>query len=142
MEASTSSTAMGPHHLGTGRADGLTDIDSSPQFPSPAPQRRRLLEVSSLISQNCSIHISPTKAKGGKASANLITGLDTWLQAWSLFASVLSSHKPHLAPDLFSYQSFVARSSGKFQSYAWLQYNAPFRLQPGPPRRRCRTPSS
>ena len=67
--------------------------------------------------------------KGGKASANRIASLDTWLQAWSLFASVLSTRKPALAPELFSYQAFISRSSSKFQSYAWLQYDAQFRLK-------------
>ena len=37
--------------------------------------------------------------------------------------------QPHLAPDLFQYQAFITRSSCQFQPYAWLQYDAQFRLK-------------
>lgn len=70
-------------------------------------------------------------SSGGRKSARTrsITGLDTWLEAWSVFAGVLVSYKPELAPDLFRYQSFITRSSRRFQAYAWLQYDAQFRLK-------------
>ena len=63
------------------------------------------------------------------AQARLITSLDTWLEAWSLYATVLATVKPHVAPDLFKYQSFITRASRRFQPYAWLQYDSQFRLK-------------
>ncbi len=58
-----------------------------------------------------------------------ILSLDTWLEAWSLFAEVLSKHRPHLAPSLFHYQAFISRTSQRFQPSAWLQYDRQFRLK-------------
>ena len=63
------------------------------------------------------------------AQARLITNLDAWLEAWSLYATVLTAAKPRLAPDLFKYQSFITRASRRFQPYAWLQYDSQFRLK-------------
>ena len=59
----------------------------------------------------------------------MITGLDTWLEAWSIYAGVLVSYKPELAPDLFRYQNFITQQSRRFKAYAWLQYDAQFRLK-------------
>ena len=39
-----------------------------------------------------------------KAQPAPITSLDTWLQAWSIYAEVLALDRPKLAP---SYQSFI-----------------------------------
>ena len=58
-----------------------------------------------------------------------ITSLDTWLEAWSLYATVLAAAKPQIAPDLFKYQSFITRTSRRFQTYAWPQYDSQFRLK-------------
>ena len=38
-----------------------------------------------------------------KVETRSITGLDTWLKAWCMYASVLTATKPQLAPDLFRY---------------------------------------
>ena len=58
-----------------------------------------------------------------------ITGLDTWLDAWCIFASVLTAVKPRLAPDLFRYQNYIVLASRRFQPHAWLQYDIQFRLK-------------
>ena len=63
------------------------------------------------------------------AQARLITNLDTWLEAWSLYATVLTVAKPRLAPDLFRYWSFITRASRIFQPYAWLQYDSQFQFK-------------
>ena len=55
--------------------------------------------------------------------------MDTWLEAWSLYATVLADAKPHQASQLFQYQSFITRTSQKFHPYAWLQYDYHFRLK-------------
>ncbi len=62
-------------------------------------------------------------------STRSITGLDTWLEAWSIYAAVLTSYKPDLATGLFQYQAFITRSSCRSQPYAWLQYDSQFRLK-------------
>ena len=58
-----------------------------------------------------------------------IANLDTWLEAWTLYAIVLATAKPQLAPELFKYQAFITRTSQRFQPYTWLQYDSQFRLR-------------
>ena len=65
----------------------------------------------------------------GSLPALSLSRVDTWLEAWSVYATVLLSYKPELAPDLFHYQGFITRSSRLFQAYTWLQYDAQFRLK-------------
>ncbi len=56
-----------------------------------------------------------------------IASLQSWLQAWSTFAEVLSAIFPSCAPHLWRYQAFIVRSSQRFQTAAWLQYDMLFR---------------
>ena len=42
-----------------------------------------------------------------------ITSMDTWLEGWSLYTTVLVAPKSRLAPDLLDYQSFITRTSSK-----------------------------
>ena len=70
-----------------------------------------------------------TSKKGKATRTRPITGLDTWLEAWSIYAGVLAEYRPELAPDLFRYQCFITRQSRRFKTYAWLQYDAQFRLK-------------
>ena len=78
-----------------------------------------------MLSGGCTISSSVKKS----ARTRAITGLDTWLEAWSLYAGVLVSFQPELAPDLFRYQNFITRQSRRFKVYAWLQYDAQLRLK-------------
>ena len=88
--------------------------------------RGEFVDLSRLLAK----HLTRSGAlpKGSKSKSNLITNLDKWLEVWSVFAGVLTSHNSQLAPELFSYQAFISRTSRKFQSYAWLQYDAQFPL--------------
>ena len=56
-------------------------------------------------------------------------GLDTWLEAWCVYASVLTAVKPRLAPDMFRYLNYIVLASRRFKPYAWLQYDTQFRLK-------------
>ena len=67
--------------------------------------------------------------RGSKAETRGITGLDTWLEAWCVYASVLTAAKPQLAPDLFRYLNYIVLASRRFKPYAWLQYDTQFRLK-------------
>ena len=93
--------------------------------------RGEFIDFNQLLSEHLTMSGLASKSSHGRGSAHTrrITGLDTWLEAWSLFAAVQTSAKPYLAPDLFKYQSFIARASYKFQVHAWLQYDAQFRLK-------------
>ena len=55
-----------------------------------------LLSECLVMSDGCTKYSSHRKA----AHTRPITGLDSWLEAWSLYAGVLVSYKPELAPYL------------------------------------------
>ena len=62
-----------------------------------------------------------------KSNTTCITGLDSWLEAWSLYAGVLTTSNPQIAPDLFQYQTFITRSIRRFLSSFrayWLSADA------------------
>ncbi len=90
-----------------------------------AIERGEFIELYKLLSR----HVGCGNASKRPTSTRSITGLDSWLEAWSIYAAVLSAHRPDVAPDLFQYQAFITRSSTKFQPYAWLQYDAQFRMK-------------
>ena len=87
--------------------------------------------LADLLLEHLTLSGCSSKHGGSRKSAHTkpITGLDTWLEAWSVFAGALVSYKPQLAPDLFRYQGFITRTSRRFKAYAWLQYDAQFRLK-------------
>ncbi len=95
-----------------------------------AIERGEFVELHKLLSEHLILSGSASSSRSSRShSTRSITGLDTWLEAWSIYAAVLSSSKPYLAAHLFQYQAFITRSSRRFRSYAWLQYDAQFRLK-------------
>ena len=82
--------------------------------------RGEFVELSDLLSDHLTM--------AGKSAKKKAT-LDTWLEAWTLYATVLATTKPQLAPELFKYQTFITRMSQRFQPYAWLQYDSQCRLK-------------
>ena len=83
------------------------------------------------------LHANLTKARGRKRDraetdarrVAAIGDFESWLEAWSVYAAVLASFYPHLAPRLFSYQHFLTLKSRAFQTRAWLRYDTEFRLK-------------
>ena len=93
-----------------------------------AIKRGEFVDLSDLLSEHLTMSGKSSKSRRATQS-RCITTLDTWLEAWSLYATVLAAAKPHLASDLFKYQSFITHTSRRFQTYAWLQYDSQFRLK-------------
>ena len=93
-----------------------------------AIERGEFVDLSDLLCEHLTMAGKSTKSRRATQS-RCITNLDTWLEAWSLYATVLVTAEPHLAPDLFKYQGFITRTSRRFQTYAWLQYDSQFRLK-------------
>ena len=56
-----------------------------------------------------------------------ISDILQWLQAFSIYASVLVSTCPWRASDLFAYQRFILRTYSQFWGLAWLNYDEAFR---------------
>ena len=50
-------------------------------------------------------------------------GVDTWLEAWCIYASALTAAKLQLALDLFRYLNYIVLASHRFKLYACLQYD-------------------
>ena len=99
-----------------------------PRKTQSAIERGEFVDLSMLLSEHLTMAGHSNKIKKS-ARTRLITNLETWLEAWSLYATVLATAKPRIAPDLFRYQSFITRASCRFQPYAWLQYDSQFRLK-------------
>ena len=121
-----------PRHRRSHRHGRSKDVD----LPVPRKLRHAIkhgeyVVLADLLSEHLTLLGCSSKHGGSRKSAHTkpITGLDTWLEAWSVFAGALVSYKPQLAPDLLRYQGFITRTSRRFKAYAWLQYDAQFRLK-------------
>ena len=64
----------------------------------------------------------PDTGTASRLRSASITDFASWLEAWSVYATVLCSYYPHLAPRLFLYQHFLTLKSRSFQTTAWLRY--------------------
>jgi hypothetical protein len=107
--------------------------------PIPGKLRRKIrrgeyVDLTSLLYANLANAASGRKR--GRAGADAkrsqpaaITDLTSWAEAWSVFAAVLCSFYPHLAPRLFLYQHFLTLKSRSFRTAAWLRYDSEFRLK-------------
>lgn len=101
-----------------------------PQKLSKSIVSGEFIEFPKLLAEHMAMTGVLRKPKSGhKPEPRGITGLDTWLEAWCVFASVLTAVKPRLAPDLFRYQNYIILASRRFQPHAWLQYDIQFRLK-------------
>ena len=101
-------------------------------IPVPKSLARRIgrgefVDLSKLLSQH--LILSGSLLKSARSKRSLIANLDMWLEAWSVYAGVLTSHKPGLVSELFQYLAFISRCSCRFQPYAWLQYDTQFRQE-------------
>ena len=72
---------------------------------------------------------SDGSAKQGQRQDAVIANFPAWAEAWSVYASVVCSLYPHLAPRLFQYQHFLTLKSQSFQPRAWLRHDMEFRLK-------------
>ena len=114
---------------GKRRRHGRSGHHQQTSHTPPVPRKvRHAIERGEYVELN-KLLIRSGSSSSRSSSTRSITGLELWLEAWSIYAAVLSSHKPQLAPQLFQYQAFITRSSSRFQLYAWLQYDTQFRLK-------------
>ena len=105
--------------------------------PIPGRLKRRIrrgeyVDLALLLHANLNASASGAKRNGSRRAAShtsTITDYASWAEAWCVYAAVLCSFYPHLAPRLFLYQHFVTLKSRSFQAAAWLRYDAQFRLK-------------
>ena len=105
--------------------------------PIPGRLKRRIrrgeyVDLALLLHANLNASASGAKRNGSRRAAShtsTITDYASWAEAWCVYAAVLCSFYPHLAPRLFLYQHFVTLKSRSFQATAWLRYDAQFRLK-------------
>ena len=105
--------------------------------PIPGRLKRRIrrgeyVDLALLLHANLNASASGAKRNGSRRAAShtsTITDYASWAEAWCVYAAVLCSFYPHLAPRLFLYQHFVTLKSRSFQATAWLRYDAHFRLK-------------
>ncbi len=75
--------------------------------------------LSPLVWDHLTVDSSSSRVANSRKAARTrpITCLDTWLEAWSIYAGVRTSYNPELAPELFRYQTFITRASRRFKLF-------------------------
>ena len=68
----------------------------------------------------------PAIYKGAK-NAKFHADIATWVQVYSIYMLVLSSHHPSSTSELIAYQLLIVQHSKKFEYPLWLQYDIEFR---------------
>ena len=56
-----------------------------------------------------------------------IKNFAAWLRTWNVFMSVFIQYRPHLVPQLLSYQDTITRLATTYHTQYWLAYDAAFR---------------
>ena len=130
------SRSKSPRRRGRGRhTQGSSTLPPIPDRLKGRIKRGEYIDLSLLLQVNLTKagerngRRSDSTARPTTAHHASITDFDSWMEAWSLYAAVLSSLHPHLAPRLFHYQHFLTLKSRTFQTKAWLRYDAEFRLK-------------
>ena len=95
-------------------------------------RRGEFIELHVLLQANLTRPAREHKGRADDKSTQrtvAIADFQGWIEAWSIYAAVLASYYPHLAPRLFHYQHFMTLKSRSFQAQAWLRYDSEFRLK-------------
>ena len=94
-----------------------------------AIERGEFVDLSDLLSEH--LTRAGKSAKSRKATQTRhIANLDTWLEAWTLYATVLANASPSLYLSSLNIRPLSPKlARGTFQPYAWLQYNSQFSLK-------------
>ena len=56
-----------------------------------------------------------------------VDDITSWLEAFSIYCLILSSHFPHRWKDLMQYQLLILRTHRQFAGRVWLAYDRGFR---------------
>ena len=62
-----------------------------------------------------------------KKAKRRIVDIATWMEAFSIYSLVLTSHFPHRWRDLSQYKLLILRTYQKFSNRVWLAYDRAFR---------------
>ena len=62
-----------------------------------------------------------------KKAKRCIVDIATWMEAFSIYSLVLTSHFPHRWRDLSQYKLLILRTYQKFSNRVWLAYDRAFR---------------
>ena len=95
-------------------------------------RRGEFIELHVLLQANLTRPAREHKGRADDKSTQrtvAIADFQGWIEAWSIYAAVLSSYFSHLASRLFHYQHFMTLKSRSFQARAWLRYDSEFRLK-------------
>ena len=63
----------------------------------------------------------------GPRKTKQLTDIISWVQAFSIYASIFCVHYPHRARDLWLYQLFIVRIARQFRGLTWANYDKAFR---------------
>ena len=80
----------------------------------------KFIEIGDLVPS----HLGFEETAGSKPKQRSITNISKWLQAFTIYVSVIS--KKHV-PDLMGYQILMLEASNEYQNNRWLAYDRRFR---------------
>ena len=58
-----------------------------------------------------------------------VTNISEWLQAFTVYISIIVKKQPHRVPDLIGYQILILEASNEYHNDCWLGYTRHFRQQ-------------
>lgn len=94
----------------------------------------QFIELASLLSKPDDASAGPTVSLDGRViigpathPPRRLSDIIQWLQAFSIYASVVVASFPGRARDLWAYQLLILRTFARFRGLAWLNYDEAFR---------------
>lgn len=69
------------------------------------------------------------KREGKGRRTRKVTDIQTWIQCFGAYVSVLGPGDPSLIPELMAYMAMIVRASQDYDGLAWVRYDAGFRRQ-------------
>ena len=83
----------------------------------------QFVDLPTLIQESCDEEPTTCTLLDGQ----LITDIVTWVQAFSIYSSIVCAHHPQRARDLWLYQLFIIRLAKQFHGLTWANYDKAFR---------------
>ena len=58
-----------------------------------------------------------------------VTDVNTWVQCFAVYSSVLSRKHPEVVPELLAYMVSIMKAGSEYAGLAWAQYDSAYRRQ-------------
>ena len=94
---------------------GFINLTSPPSLVQKI-ESGAFIELGDLLSN----HLGFEETVGSKSKQHPITNISEWLQAFTVYVSVIARKQPQRVPDLMGYQILMLEASNEYQGNCWL----------------------